>query len=209
MEEAEIPHSLSVCEEAVDKPQTNATANFPSSEARVDACDGEVHITGVDIHHFKYNPVDTEWRQRACLALELQYCGPNGITPGRPNISLTPPVTFRRILGDGNCLFRALSFIITGSEEQHMLVRQAIVAHMRSLGQVLWEHHIYPDVAYRNGMEHYLSETCMERSGAWGTQVEIIALANLLNIPIYTVSVGEVWTAGCLWLPWSESAQCG
>ena len=91
-----------------------------------------------------------------------------------------------------------------------MLVRRAIVAHMRSLGQVLWEHHIYPDVAYRNGMEHYISETCMERSGAWGTQVEIIALANLLNTPIYTytmsawVKYGPQAAYGCLGLSQSS-----
>ena len=85
-----------------------------------------VHITEVDQDayrsRFRYNPVDVKWQQRACRAMGLEYCGPNGVTPGDPDVSLTPPRKFRRIEGDSNCLFRSLSFIITGSEEQHMLV---------------------------------------------------------------------------------------
>ena len=168
-------------------------ANLPSSEAC--RCDSEVHITGIDHNadHFKYHPVDVEWQQRTCETLGLEYVAPNGITPGGPDVSLTPPITFRPIKGDGNCLFRALSFIITGSEEQHMPLRQAIIRHMRSIGQLLWETQIYPDEDYPHGMEEYIAKTRMEHAGAWGTQVEIIALAHLLNTPILTYAGTLGW----------------
>ena len=52
----------------------------------------------------------------------LNYITSNGITPGGREVGLEPPTTFTRIVGDGNCLFRALAHIITGSEEQHMAV---------------------------------------------------------------------------------------
>ena len=36
-------------------------------------------------------------------------------------------------------MFRVFSFIITGSEDQHMQVRHAIIRHMRVIGSALWE----------------------------------------------------------------------
>ena len=32
--------------------------------------------------------------------------------------------------GDGNCMFRALSYLITGTQAQHLGVRAAIVRHL-------------------------------------------------------------------------------
>ena len=67
------------------------------------------------------------------------------------------PLTCKSIMGDGNCLFRSLSFIITGSEDQHLLLQGAIVRHMREvIGELLWENHIYPDPEYRDGLEQYI-----------------------------------------------------
>ena len=73
------------------------------------------------------------WMQngsRMCRFFELPYHGPNGVTPGGPDVRLTPPLTFKYIRGDGNCLFRCFSHIITGSQEHHLRIRQAIVHHM-------------------------------------------------------------------------------
>ena len=55
----------------------------------------------------------------------LQFHAKTRIRVGGPNISLTRPDmrTVKRIEGDGNCLFRAFSYLITGSESQHMAVR--------------------------------------------------------------------------------------
>ena len=62
----------------------------------------------------------------------LQFHGKNRVRPGGPNVSLTPPDmrTIKRIMGDSNCLFRSLAYIITGSEDQHMAIRTAILEHM-------------------------------------------------------------------------------
>ena len=65
-----------------------------------------------------------------------------------------------RIEGDGNCLFRAFSYIITGSESQHMAVRLAILSHMK-----------------------------MDQDSAWGTDIEMLTLAHLLNTSILSYSV--------------------
>ena len=66
----------------------------------------------------------------------LNYITSNGITPGGREVGLEPPTTFTRIVGDGNCLFRALAHIITGSEEQHM---EALSVTCEQLEICLWE----------------------------------------------------------------------
>ena len=42
------------------------------------------------------------------------------------------PRMVHRIRGDGNCFFRAICYAITGAEDQHLLMRDAIVAHMQN-----------------------------------------------------------------------------
>ena len=166
--------------------------NLPGNEAGSGGSRGDVHIENVDpnAYQFRYNPVDADWQQRTCREMRLEYHGPNGVTPGGPDVILTPALTYKRIAGDGNCLFRSFSYIITGSEEQHMLVRHAIIAHMRSLGEYsnFWQVHL-SDI-HERGLEQYSEETAMEYSGEWGSSVEIIALAHLLNIPVYTYCTG-------------------
>ena len=53
---------------------------------------------------------------------------------GGPDTILTCPDcrSLKRIVGDGNCLFRALCYIITGSEQQRFDLRSAIIYHMLS-----------------------------------------------------------------------------
>ena len=134
-----LSHSLNVAAQ-----KASEVPNVPCVQAKTDGTDSELAITGVytDNSHFKYNPVDVEWQLRVCRLLGLGFCGPNRITPGSPNAPLANPVGFKNIRGDGNCMFRSLSFIITGSEDQHMHVRRAIIRHMRDIGNVLWESQI-------------------------------------------------------------------
>ena len=74
---------------------------------------------------FKFYSVDEQWQHNACTTLGVQFVISNR-TPRGPNVDLRPPNHIKRIKGDGNCLFRSFSYIITGSEEQHMAVRIAI-----------------------------------------------------------------------------------
>ena len=145
---------------------------------------------------WKYHPVDTEWQQRSCLALGLRYIGPNGVTPGGPEVPLTKPGRIC-VLGDGNCFFRAVSVIITGSEEQHMDVRRVLVRHMRSIGRLIVKR--ADPCHHQHGVDHYIAEVRMDCFGAWATEVEIFALAHLLHINIF------VYLADLRSAEWSRS----
>ena len=180
-----LSHSLNVAAQKVSE-----VPNVPCVQAKTDGTDSELAITGVyiDNSHFKYNPVDVEWQLRVCRLLGLGFCGPNRITPGSPNAPLANPVGFKNIRGDGNCMFRSLSFIITGSEDQHMHVRRAIIRHMRDIGNVLWESQISsllnnlrsigevsvgnnqsPNADHMAGINQYIAATRMDHDKTWGS----------------------------------------
>ena len=74
-------------------------------------------------------------------SLGVQFVISNRLRPGGPNVDLRPPNHIKRIRGDGNCLFRSFSYIITGSEEP---VRTAILNHMIDIAHFLLGHHIPP-----------------------------------------------------------------
>ena len=54
------------------------------------------------------------------------------VQTGSPIVSLTPPdmLTIKHIMVNGNCLFRLLTYTITGSWNQHMSICTAILDHM-------------------------------------------------------------------------------
>lgn len=203
-----IPSSEEACVAFYCEDHKNVIANgsLPQTERELNISN-DVVVTGVDTHaqHFHYNPVNEDWQRLQCERLGLLYCGPNGVTSGGSNVPLTRPTTFKKIIGDGNCLFRSFSLILTGSEEQHSAVRHAIIQHMRAIGDVLWPHQIapllrqirnlgevhldgsvYADVEWVLGIEQYIAATRMDQDRAWGSEVEVMALAHLLDTPIYS-----------------------
>ena len=122
-------------------------------------------------------------KKRTCDALGLIYVQPNGVSPGGPDVPLTIPNGVICIDGDGTCFFRAISVVITGSQDQHMALRQATVKHTRTLGQSLVR---YLDPIYtEGGIDHYLEHRKMYRCGVWATEIEIFTLSHLLNTSIY------------------------
>ena len=81
------------------------------------------------------------------------------------------------ISGDGNCLFRALAFVLYGSEMCHEKVHELLVQFV-SQNQDSFR-------PYIGDFERYLSH--MRCTRVWGTAVEILATASLLQIPVFTL----------------------
>ena len=63
-------------------------------------------------------------------------------------------------------------------------MRLAIVAHMRSI-QTFIISNVYTSV------EQYVSETGMNRTNVWGTEIEILTLAHLLSTPVLVYATGN------------------
>ena len=82
-----------------------------------------------------YHQVDETWQRNTCIRMGLAFREVFQCQSGGTNIVLTRPdmTTLRNTYGDGNCLFRAFSYIITGSENQHLEVRDALLSYMLSI----------------------------------------------------------------------------
>ena len=84
---------------------------------------------------YRYHQIDESWQRNACIQMGLRFVRAFKCQAGGADIILTRPNlrTLRNVEGDGNCLFRAFSVIITGSEDQHMEVRNKILSYMISI----------------------------------------------------------------------------
>ena len=79
------------------------------------------------------------------------------------------------MLGDGNCLFSAFSYVITGSILQQGTVRAAIVAHMYNIEDYLrggW----FPQ-EYHTTRE-YIAGAKMDVDKEWGTDLQWLSSFN-------------------------------
>lgn len=72
-----------------------------------------------------FNPVGKHWQRAKCRALRLEY--KRSLESDVKIKVLSHPYKIQKIIGDGNCLFRAFSYAVTGTEEQHLTIRQNIV----------------------------------------------------------------------------------
>ena len=82
-----------------------------------------------------------------------------------------------KIVGDGNCLFRAISKEVTMSEDQHHVFRAAAVTTLKDAQYAgLFQDYLGMDV------KAYLQRRSkMTRTAVYGSEVEIIALSTWLS----------------------------
>lgn len=93
------------------------------------------------------------------------------------------------IKGDGNCLFRALSYVITGCESFYKSIRKWICdyANLHSA-----------EINKFSGSSSYLLKSNMAQSGVWGTDIELHVAAAMLDTDIYTFTKhGKHWRWLC------------
>ena len=80
-----------------------------------------------------FHSVDEHWQRLACSLLSIPFVCSNKVRQGGAAVVLKRPQNTQNIRGDGNCLFRSFSYLITGNQDHYHSVRLAIEAHMRSI----------------------------------------------------------------------------
>ena len=95
--------------------------------------------------------------------------------------------------GDGNCLFRAISRHVTGTESNHYAVRKAVVNYVRQ-NPFLIEYVLIgvnapaePNkrtVFFNTKVQEYLENSHMAELGEWGTDLEVYLLSCMLDVNI-------------------------
>jgi len=133
--------------------------------------------------------------KNARVTIYFMFC----LCTGNHNVILTHPNhrRLRSIAGDGNCLFRALSYIITGSEEQHYKIRALIISHMLSIPHMLMgighdRHANYAAAMLSySTIEDYNQCSGMDRDGIWGSAIEMACASHLFRVPLYVYDVSH------------------
>ena len=137
---------------------------------------------------FRYHPVNEHWQISACAVMGLRYVCSNGVSAGGPAFPLRHPnlTTLKNTRSDGNCMFRALSYLITGTQAQHLAVRAAIVRHLLQYDDLFTCSAQVGVNANYNSLSKYIIAPKMDKNKDWGTQVELFAICHLLRTKVYT-----------------------
>ena len=138
-------------------------------------------IVPVWFHGGCYNPIRVEEQHRLCDELHLHFVCDNGCSLGGADVPLGHPTSIHHIRGDGNCLFRALCYAITGSERQHFRLRNAIVRRMRCTEACT---SLIGGYITDLTIQQYIERTQMDRNYVWGSQNELLAFAHMTGVNI-------------------------
>ena len=87
------------------------------------------------------------------------------------NVRRQPPNHLHKVKGDGNCFLRALSYCLTGSEEEHQSIRVQVVNH------VLGSRKSYLESFLTQSLDHYVTKSKVRNSGVSATESEILGVA--------------------------------
>lgn len=94
-------------------------------------------------------------------------------------------------LGDGNCLFRALSDQMFGMPEEHARIRQEVCDYLERNEQ---RYRAFVDTDEEESWERRLVE--MRKLGTYGGHLELSAFANLHQRPIKVIQPGMIYIIG-------------
>ena len=133
----------------------------------------------------KITVIDENWQRSKCAILRITFDSvskqPSDLI-GQPLSKYELELT-ENIKGDGNCLFRCLSKIITGSENSHLQLRFIISRFIASEGttKLGW----YFKSKQTTPCQYLTHENLIYRQSIWGSGVEIVAASAILNADIY------------------------
>jgi hypothetical protein len=117
----------------------------------------------------------TKWRKEICQQLGLPV--PSTSERRRKAKSLGEPNKIDVILGDHNCLFRALSKEITLSEDHHKKVCKLIVDFMMEKDSVFKDF-------LGTSPQSYIKASKMDKEKTWGTSNELFAFATMVSTAV-------------------------
>lgn len=87
-----------------------------------------------------------------------------------------------RIEGDGNCVFRAISHQLYGTEDHHFLLRQVTMDYL------ILNREEFENFVSSGNLNYHVSH--YRQSGRWVGHLEIAALARIYNVTIHVYTAG-------------------
>ena len=89
----------------------------------------------------------------------------------------------RMVNTDGNCMFCSLSKGLLGSEKYHYRIRTTLFGFIYGNSKIF-----LPHIEQKYNCSVKIRQYClsMDKSGIWGTEIELLADATMLQAPVYT-----------------------
>lgn len=113
-----------------------------------------------------------------CQVLQLQLVY---LSNYKEEVISGPPITLHHVVGDGNCLYRAIVFAITGSEDQWSVFKKLLFKFVTLENvQDKWKSIGIKDI------NEYLNKNHTNKEYVWGTECEIAFSATFLQCSIAT-----------------------
>ena len=119
---------------------------------------------------------------------------PRSLVPiSAPSSTLTDVESFSMIqcrlahdvLPDGNCMFRALSHQLYGSDQHHVHVRSMLLEVIES-NKIIYQPYWIKDTPWGTTFNEHLQRVALV--GSWGTQVELQAVSDCFNVTVFVCS---------------------
>ena len=150
-----------------------------------------------------FHPVTPLWQSNMCKDLNINMVNINDVENisniDKRNINLQEcsPCKYKKIAGDGNCLFSSLCYWITGSVDDQATVRNILVKNMIGKYRDVCYSYIknkYPVTVsgFRSTID-YVNKIRMRRDKIWGTDTELFCAALILQTDIWVYSVANNW----------------
>ena len=107
------------------------------------------------------------------------------------NILQSNPKETVSIVGDGNCLFRAISYSLSNDEESHALVRSILTKSFvnSDCTTFICQH----SGIQESELQNHIRTSNMNTDGIWGTAIEILATCFVFNLRVVTYEGNNIW----------------
>ena len=90
------------------------------------------------------------------------------------------------VLPDGNCMFRALSHQLYGSDQHHVHVWSMLLEVIES-NKIIYQPYLIEDTPWgKTTFNEHLQRVTLV--GSWGTQVELQAVSDCFNVTVFVCS---------------------
>ena len=191
---------------AIPGMKSDAPKQKPTSSTIAEST-SNVIVTNEFYREFDYFPVDETWQRTICNAFGWPFIASSrGIAINDAHLvnSRTRPRT-TKIVGDGNCWFRAIAHIVTGEEKCFSRVKKSVLAFMEANVHVLQNiYESYPVLqdAYSreipgpfNGDFAKKVINYHRRPSVWARNVIMEMTAVMLNTKWYLYSPNRIWSS--------------
>ncbi|XP_061175632.1 uncharacterized protein LOC133184560 [Saccostrea echinata] len=220
MVEQIVPNAFSPChvQEHIDESERDRVSDLAiqslmnSTEVKLSAYEEEIHDHYNDCSREHFSDVEVMLENETCVSFDFipltnktkkKLCSmmkiPSNQCQRQSDITynMGSPKATKSIGMDGNCLFRAISYAVSNRQQYYQKIRSSVVNHMKNSADAL-KSFLRPGY---ESVEEYIRMSGMENDTTWGTELEILAAADLLKTNIFTYLNGS-------WVKYSPSQIC-